>query len=336
MRVHEAGHAVARYFTAGLLGWPMDGAVYRIELGTLREQIKSDDAGNLRCYQGTTFGHFLSWEMEGLQACAREALTPAHFEVFKRAGSDLDKWSFARYIFTLAGVIAEHKHTGDEFRVLLKSDAFAADIFTLFDDAKLVGRRAANFHHFFMALRTLCRLFDAPGIWPATLAVADVLKVGTTPGERIWKTFTKAMQGHPIPVAALGEEGPLVRVRRDWDDAQREAEFRLDQLRDFHWTDTAGGTGRRAPTELLHAYVWCSDMRSGDLAHSCEHGPGPHNIKVCVPRSPNAVAWKEIEIAAAWSMRGQNAIESDAFVVIQEWWPDSSSTTADTVLVGGV
>jgi hypothetical protein len=35
-------------------------------------------------------------------------------------------------------------------------------------------------------------------------------------------------------------------------------------------------------------------------------------------------------------MRGQNAIESDAFVVIQEWWPDSSSTTADTVLVGGV
>jgi hypothetical protein len=284
----------------------MENAVERIELGTQAEHVKKDDEGVLRCYQGTSFGYFFSREMDGLfQADARESLTPTRedFRNFETAGIDLDSWSLARYIFTLAGVVAESKHTNEKFMTLMESHAAASDIRTHRSEIELLGRKAPSMHHVTTAVRLLRGLYDAPGIWPATLAVADVLKAGVTPGALIWTTFTKAIKGHSIPSATLDEIPTLVRVRRDWDDTRREAVFRLDQLRDFHWTDTAGGTGRKAPTQLLHAYVWCSDMISGDLAHSCEHGPGPHNIKICVPFSPNATAWREIEIAAAWSMR---------------------------------
>jgi hypothetical protein len=305
IRVHEAGHAVARYFTANLLGWPVEDSVQRVEFGTRAEQVKKDNAGVLRCYQGTTFGHFLSREMNELfRPYSRGGLTPTreHFAMFEKAGIDLDTWSLVRYILTLAGVVAEYKHTGEKFLALLYTDAAKADARIQIADAKLLGRKAANIHHFSVATRMLCRLFDAPGIWPATLAVAEALKAGVTPGALVWTTFAKAMGSYPIPSAAPGEEPTLVRVRRDWNDARREALFRLDQLRDFHWTDTAGGTGRKAPVQLLHAYVWCSDMISGDLAHSCEHGPGPHNIKICVPNGTNAEVWREIEISAAWSL----------------------------------
>jgi hypothetical protein len=39
-------------------------------------------------------------------------------------------------------------------------------------------------------------------------------------------------------------------------------------------------------------------MIAGDLAHSCEHGPPPHRIKVCITKKGNEKFWRTIEQAA--------------------------------------
>jgi hypothetical protein len=36
-------------------------------------------------------------------------------------------------------------------------------------------------------------------------------------------------------------------------------------------------------------------MISGELAHSCSHGPPPHSILVCVLKKDNPKLWPEIE-----------------------------------------
>jgi hypothetical protein len=40
--------------------------------------------------------------------------------------------------------------------------------------------------------------------------------------------------------------------------------------------------------------VWCDAMVSGELAHSCRHGAGPHQIKMCVTKKGNAAIWSKI------------------------------------------
>jgi hypothetical protein len=36
-------------------------------------------------------------------------------------------------------------------------------------------------------------------------------------------------------------------------------------------------------------------MVDGELAHSCRHGPPPHNILVCVLKKDNPAIWASIE-----------------------------------------
>ena len=44
----------------------------------------------------------------------------------------------------------------------------------------------------------------------------------------------------------------------------------------------------KAPRDFLHADVWCDGMIAGALAHSCQHGKGPHRIKVCIVQRDNS------------------------------------------------
>lgn len=70
-----------------------------------------------------------------------------------------------------------------------------------------------------------------------------------------------------------------ISVSVEWND-WRSANTRLDDLRDVHWHHPKG-----APHPLLHAYVSCTEV-SG-LAHNCEAGSAPHDIRVCVLKSHN-------------------------------------------------
>ena len=85
-----------------------------------------------------------------------------------------------------------------------------------------------------------------------------------------------------------GESGDStpVRVRRDWND-HRIGTVKWSDLRDHRWDTVSGGEQNATPQPFIHGYVWC-DIVQGDIAHSCAHGPGPHNIKVCLVKKDNS------------------------------------------------
>lgn len=89
----------------------------------------------------------------------------------------------------------------------------------------------------------------------------------------------------------------IVFIRRQFND-HRVAQAPLDKLNGIHWDNTSGGVYSIAPQLFIHAYVLCTDVK-GDLAHSCQHGPPPHSIKVVVLKKDNSpeVFNKLIEIA---------------------------------------
>ena len=77
-----------------------------------------------------------------------------------------------------------------------------------------------------------------------------------------------------------------VRVRRDWDD-HRVGTVRWSDLGNPRWDMVSGGTQTRTPEPCVHGYGMCDKVR-GNIAHSCIHGPGPHNIKVCIVQKDNS------------------------------------------------
>jgi hypothetical protein len=97
--------------------------------------------------------------------------------------------------------------------------------------------------------------------------------------------------------ALAAEPGPIVWVRRQFDD-NRHAAYRLADVSSWHWSDMSGGVQHRANRYYLHGYVWCDAMIAGKLAHTCRHGPPPHNIKVCVTKKGNEKFWRAIEEVA--------------------------------------
>ena len=77
-----------------------------------------------------------------------------------------------------------------------------------------------------------------------------------------------------------------VYVRRDWNDRGM-GRVRWADLHDPRWDTVSGGAQVENPLPLIHGYVWCDKVR-GKIGHSCAHGPGPHNIKVCMLREDNS------------------------------------------------
>lgn len=88
-------------------------------------------------------------------------------------------------------------------------------------------------------------------------------------------------------------ENLLVEVRRQWNDSHF-ADYRLSDISDLRWDRVSGGVRVPTPQPFVFGYVWCDAMVSGDLAHSCEHGEGPHRIKVCITKSGNEKIWQNI------------------------------------------
>jgi len=86
----------------------------------------------------------------------------------------------------------------------------------------------------------------------------------------------------------------LVRVRRDWND-HRVATVTWSDLRDPRWDDVSGGEQNHTSQPFIYGYVWC-DQVQGDIAHSCIHGPPPHNIKVCLVKKDNSKqVWNRLQ-----------------------------------------
>jgi hypothetical protein len=77
----------------------------------------------------------------------------------------------------------------------------------------------------------------------------------------------------------------LVVVQGEWN-GWRTAVVHAVDLESPHWLQPAG-----APRPLLHAYVPCTAIVSGEVAHDC--GSAPHRLHVCVLKKHTAPAMFE-------------------------------------------
>jgi hypothetical protein len=91
-----------------------------------------------------------------------------------------------------------------------------------------------------------------------------------------------------------GSDTGVINVRRQWSD-WRMATYRRTDVSDLHWRVVGGGVNALLPAPFVHGRVLCDAMISGELAHSCSHGPPPHDILVCVLKKDNLKLWPEIE-----------------------------------------
>ena len=72
------------------------------------------------------------------------------------------------------------------------------------------------------------------------------------------------------------EDETLIRVQRDWA-GWRTGEVRLCDLQSVHWFQPG-----RAPRAMVHGYISCASIVSGDIPHDCHLTEGPHRLLVCV------------------------------------------------------
>jgi hypothetical protein len=103
---------------------------------------------------------------------------------------------------------------------------------------------------------------------------------------RMFRRAAAEVVGPPVDADAT------VVVRRQWDNTQR-ARYNVADLKGLHLSQDQGTAStfyRRAPHVFVTGYVMCDEAVSGELPHSCTHGPPPHRIKVCVIAKDNTPA----------------------------------------------
>jgi hypothetical protein len=75
-------------------------------------------------------------------------------------------------------------------------------------------------------------------------------------------------------------------VSRGWGGAR--VAVPVSALQGWHIAVQEGGCCRRLPRPMLGAYMSCDALPEGSsFDHDCAHRPGPHRIKVVVPRTHN-------------------------------------------------
>jgi hypothetical protein len=90
-----------------------------------------------------------------------------------------------------------------------------------------------------------------------------------------------------VAAATTPEAEQTVTVRRQWNDS-RQLTIPLAGLTGLHRSSVSGGIRARANQSYLHGYMSCDLIPHGaEFGHSCEHGPPPHRIKVCVVKKDN-------------------------------------------------
>jgi hypothetical protein len=91
------------------------------------------------------------------------------------------------------------------------------------------------------------------------------------------------------PEVDSGVSEASVWVRRHWSDHRR-GRVLLASMRHFHFRESSGGVGTRSPRPMLYARIWCDSLVEGEIAHSCQHGAGPHEVLVCIFQRDNQKA----------------------------------------------
>jgi hypothetical protein len=200
--VHEAGHAIAKVLAAEELGYSINEAIDRIEIGVGETLGRSVDGRMITRSQAVTYGPtfsrdideasfefkqtYLSGRAGDVTLEGREQLEYSSklVELGRAAGANIGKWFRARVFDAVSGSMAEaifskrafydvwhgYEAESDEFNVV--RDAVWAGIGT--DEIKATIRR--------MAVLSFC-VMERPEVWAAVLALANkVPAVGTMKG----------------------------------------------------------------------------------------------------------------------------------------------------------
>jgi hypothetical protein len=107
----------------------------------------------------------------------------------------------------------------------------------------------------------------------------------------------------------------LIRVQSEWD-GWRNAEVRFGDLRSVHWLQPT-----RAPHALVHGYISCSNIVTGDIPHDCDRMSAPHRLLVCI--------LKRHTIPVVYAELARRADER------QPWRPDRHAMSAGTSTIRG-
>jgi hypothetical protein len=292
-RIHEAGHAMARIAVAEMMGWPRDKIIDRIEYGV----ADRDDGAKLWLANGT-YGPFLADGMQRFVSAGREWHWRSHaegvamFDRFRRAGCDLKSWAFARYLIALGGAVAEAKFLRQDVRSVIERQFDAGDdMSVLMRDLNLLRRRYLSETMLKLSTQYLRWVFSQPDVWKTILAIARMLKRGEmTPGADIMAVVDQNLK--EIKLFDFNDM-PQARIRRDPTSTSVATCFLID-LDDWRYSNISGGRQVITDKEFLYARLWCSELIDGAVGHSCKHGDGPHEIRVCVLPQDNRENWNDI------------------------------------------
>lgn len=86
----------------------------------------------------------------------------------------------------------------------------------------------------------------------------------------------------------------IVYVRRHPMD-YRTARYRLSDIMRLHISEISGGLNRPLAYPGVFGYAFCNTMVDGEIAHSCSHGPPPHEILVYLMKGLNKPVWKAVQ-----------------------------------------
>ena len=77
-------------------------------------------------------------------------------------------------------------------------------------------------------------------------------------------------------------EETVICVQGQWN-GWKTAEVRLRDLLEVHWRQPSG-----APRALVHGYIRCTDILSGEIPHTCQQSDPSHRLLVCVIKRHSA------------------------------------------------
>jgi hypothetical protein len=198
--IHEAGHAVGRFVTAGMLGHSNDEAISYIDM--------SPDGGSDKFWnlpgqpQATTYGPMYSRPMNDLLIANHAQADPSSraslmldVAMCKAAGIDVVAWAEAKTVIMMAGPVAEAIYTQRDVASVIESPECENDLNDAIRDCSLAGMsaddRAATINR---AIERATTMLTAPNVWRAVNALADNLpSSGRLPGRSAAQIIDRAL-----------------------------------------------------------------------------------------------------------------------------------------------
>jgi hypothetical protein len=178
IKIHEAGHAVARLLVAEQLGGrPTE----YLSCVTLHQNGTASTLGQAFSKAMVDFLRAC-----GISAASSHEIPSGTLSAMRASGIDIEGWYAAECLIAMFGPMAEAKYRNKSFDDIWTGFGASVDVALLAQSARLCGMSAPQF-------RASCKIhkpsvqrrFDEPGVWETIVAVAQGLRPGQTSGIEI-------------------------------------------------------------------------------------------------------------------------------------------------------